>query len=124
MNNLSELIVRGTPTPEKLHQSEAWAKKALDIIESTKRNTKDTDKLSICELALAAVYFNLGSLREMADDRVASREMYNTSLIQSKAIGMKEGMLEARVALRRLDRLDRAANRISPLDHTKGSSES
>jgi hypothetical protein len=111
MNNLSELIMRGTPTPDKIHQAEAWARQAEGIIQKTKESTKgDSDRAKICEYALAAVLFNLGSLREMAEDRSASRELFTAALEQSKAVGMKEGTVEAQAALRRLQRLDRVAS--------------
>jgi hypothetical protein len=59
MNNLSELFMRGTPTPAALHQSEAWARQALSLLQKTQGNVR------ICEEALAVVLFNLGSLREV-----------------------------------------------------------
>lgn len=62
MTSLSELLMR-TPTPEKLHQSEAWASKALGLIEKTQKQAKGTE--SICEQALAVALFNLGSIREV-----------------------------------------------------------
>lgn len=65
MNNLAELVIRGAPTPDKRHQAEAWARQALGIIEKTKASVKEgSEELAPCELALTAVLFNLGSLRE------------------------------------------------------------
>jgi hypothetical protein len=63
MNNLSELIMRGEPTPEKLHQAEAWAKQGLSILEKTKQTSRE--QISTCELALVYAYFNLGILHEV-----------------------------------------------------------
>jgi hypothetical protein len=60
MNNLSELFMRSTPTPVALHQSEAWARQALSLLQKTEANAR------ICEEALAVVLFNLGSLREVS----------------------------------------------------------
>lgn len=66
MSNLSELIIRNSSTPDKLHQADAWAKQALDVIKKTKETARgDPKRLSTCEHALAAVLFNLGSLREV-----------------------------------------------------------
>lgn len=120
MNNLSELIMRGTPTPEKIRQAEAWARQAEGIIKKTTESMKgEPGRTQICGYVLAAVLFNLGAMREMADDRSASRELFTASLEQAKAIGMKEGVIEARSALRRLEKMDRAANpsgRVNPAD--------
>lgn len=65
MTSLSELLMR-TPTPQKLHQSEAWASQALGLIEKTQKQAKE--KESICEQALAVALFNLGSIREVRLD--------------------------------------------------------
>jgi hypothetical protein len=65
MNNLSELILRGTLTPEKLHQAEAWARKALEVIEKTKAGAGYMADLSMCEQATAVTLFNLASIREV-----------------------------------------------------------
>jgi len=46
-------------------------------------------------------------LKEMSNDLPASREFYNAGLEQSKTVGMIEGVMEARAALRRLERLER-----------------
>jgi hypothetical protein len=59
MNNLSELFMRNTPTPAALHQSEAWARQALSLLQKTEGNAR------VCEEALAVVLFNLASLREV-----------------------------------------------------------
>lgn len=69
MTSLSELLMR-TPTPEKLHQSEAWASQALGLIEKTQKQAKE--KESICEQALAVALFNLGSIREVRLDSSSS----------------------------------------------------
>jgi hypothetical protein len=120
MNNLSELFVRESPTPDKLHQAEAWAKQALGIVQRIKETAH---QLSVCESALAAILINLGTLREvseffipnhsgiesdqMGNDRSSARDFFTAGLEQSKSIKMKEGIVEAQTALRRLDRLDR-----------------
>ena len=65
MNNLSELFMRGTPTPAVLHQSEAWARQALSLLQKTQENASRSDDIRVCEDALAVVLFNLGSLREV-----------------------------------------------------------
>jgi hypothetical protein len=65
MNNLAELFMRGTPTPAALHQSEAWARQALSLLQKTKDIAGRSDDARVCEEALAVVIFNLGSLREV-----------------------------------------------------------
>jgi hypothetical protein len=66
MNNLSELIIRGAPTPEKIHQAEAWAKQADSVIQKTKQLAKgEPERAKLCEHVLTAVLFNLASLREV-----------------------------------------------------------
>ncbi|KAH9915762.1 hypothetical protein B0H21DRAFT_326380 [Amylocystis lapponica] len=104
MNNLSELSLRGPPTPEKRDRAEQWARQALSTIERTKASAAGDADLTTCETALAAVLFNLGSLLEMGGDFDKSRDFYQASWDQSKRIRMKEGILEAQVALRRLER--------------------
>ncbi|EPQ50123.1 hypothetical protein GLOTRDRAFT_82573 [Gloeophyllum trabeum ATCC 11539] len=115
MSNLSELIMRGAPTPDKLHQAEAWAQQALAVInKTTKTHRGNPEQIAGCEHALAAVLFNLGSLREasaMNNDRAAAKDYFATSLEQSKRMQSKEGVIEATTALRRLERLDRASTK-------------
>jgi hypothetical protein len=65
MNNLAELFMRSAPTPAALHQSEAWARQALSLLQKTQRNASRSDDVRTCEDALAVVLFNLGSLREV-----------------------------------------------------------
>lgn len=40
----------------------------------------------------------------MANDRDSARELFSSSLEQSKRIGMREGIMEAQVALRRIEK--------------------
>jgi len=63
MSTLSALILQGPPTPEKLHQAETWARKALSIIEQSK--PKSGSDNGLCEQALAVTFFNLASIREV-----------------------------------------------------------
>ncbi|KAI0252470.1 hypothetical protein BJV78DRAFT_1281594 [Lactifluus subvellereus] len=98
MNNLSELFMRSTPTPATLHQSEAWARQALSLLQKTQGNFR------ICEEALAVVLFNLGSLREMNDDSKSARQLFEQSLEQSKKLKWQEGVTQGRNAIRRLER--------------------
>ena len=65
MNNLAELLIRSAPTPAALHQSEAWARQALTLLQKTQGNANRTDDVRTCEDTLAVVLFNLGSLREV-----------------------------------------------------------
>ena len=65
MSNLSELFMRSAPTSSALHQSEAWARQALSLLQKTQANASRSDNIRVCEEALAVVLFNLGSLREV-----------------------------------------------------------
>ena len=52
---------------------------------------------------------------QMADNREAAKGLFSDSLDQSRRIGMKEGIMEAQAALRRLDRADRrSAQKLAP----------
>ncbi|KAI0052142.1 hypothetical protein FA95DRAFT_1553815 [Auriscalpium vulgare] len=114
MSNLSELFMRGASTAAKLHQAEAWARQALALIEKTKaRSNSRSDELQICEQALAVTLFNLGAIREMSKDPTSARELFQRSWEQSSRIGLRDGTSEARQALRRLDRLQRAEQEAS-----------
>lgn len=42
----------------------------------------------------------------MANEREEAKELFERSLEQAKKIGMREGMLEAQVALRRLQKAE------------------
>lgn len=125
MSNLAELFMRSTPTSAALHQSEAWARQALSLLQKTQGDAYRSDDTRICEEALAVVLFNLGSLREvcnlsfplrlhsgnsglfqkMNDDPRSARQMFEQSLEQSKNLKWQEGMAQARNAIRRLNRL-------------------
>ena len=66
MNNLAELLIRTSPTPERLHQAEEWAKQASTVIEKTRASVGGkSNSPPTCEETLAAVLFNIGSLREV-----------------------------------------------------------
>ena len=67
MSNLSELFMRSAPTSAALHQSEAWARQALSLLQKTQGNASQSDDVRVCEEALAVVLFNLGSLREVCN---------------------------------------------------------
>ncbi|KAH9039188.1 hypothetical protein EDB84DRAFT_1477997 [Lactarius hengduanensis] len=104
MSNLSELFMRSAPTSAALHQSEAWARQALSLLQKTQGNASQSDDIRVCEEALAVVLFNLGSLREMNGDPKSARQKFEQSLEQSKNLRWQEGMAQARNAIRRLDR--------------------
>lgn len=64
MGNLSELIMRNPPTPEILHQAEAWASQALA---NTKKARQETRKpIEKCEEVYAAALFNLATFRDVS----------------------------------------------------------
>ncbi|KZP03094.1 hypothetical protein FIBSPDRAFT_879742 [Athelia psychrophila] len=112
MNNISALIMSQPPTPAFLAQAEAWARKSVDVgskelLSNPKpRTDEDTEALHECETTMAVALFNLASLREMANERGEAKELFERSLQQAKKIGMREGMLEAQVALRRLQKAE------------------
>ncbi|KAI6043952.1 hypothetical protein EDC04DRAFT_2646388 [Pisolithus marmoratus] len=114
MNNLSELIMRRPPTPEIRHQAEAWARKALGVIEGAGKVplprsgwfgfSEDTSVRNTCDQVLGVVLFNIGILREMDSDKEAARTLFGKSAQQCARVGMDEGVLQAREALRRVGR--------------------
>ncbi|KAH9933738.1 uncharacterized protein B0H18DRAFT_981821 [Fomitopsis serialis] len=109
MNNLAELSIRGKQSDEQRAQAIAWAQQGLATIEKTKASGGDPEELWLCEQTLAAVLFNLGSLHEMGGDMDQSRQLFKQSLEQAQSIKMREGVIEAQTALRRLDRLSKRA---------------
>ncbi|KAI0319235.1 hypothetical protein OF83DRAFT_1111472 [Amylostereum chailletii] len=112
MSNMSELFMRGAATPESMHQAEAWAGKALSIVEGTR--AKAGVPVDTCEQVLAVTLFNIASIHEMAGDPVSAREHFQRSWDQSNEIGLREGAVEAKAALRRLDRLQQHATPLTP----------
>ncbi|KAF5373204.1 hypothetical protein D9757_010564 [Collybiopsis confluens] len=101
MMNLSELIMRGQPTPQVLHQTESWATQALGVTKKARRElSKPAD---LCEEVYAAALFNVATFREMAGDKSTARSLFREGLEQARSIGMAEGTREASNALRRLD---------------------
>lgn len=114
MNNLSELIMRRPPTPEIRHQAEAWARKALDVIEGAEKvplpksgwlgHSEDTSVRNTCDQVLGVVLFNIGILREMDSDKKVARALFEKSAQQCARVGMNEGVLQAKEALRRVGR--------------------
>jgi len=114
MNNLAELSIRGKQSDEQRAQAVAWAQQGLSTIERTKAFGGDPEELWLCEQTLAAVLFNLGSLHEMGGEMDQSRELFKQSLEQAQSIKMREGVVEAQTALRRLDRLSKRATSSVP----------
>lgn len=114
MNNLSELIMRRPPTPEVRAQAEAWARQALGIIERAQAQPRSSrwfgwgqpadDGREVCEQALGVVLFNLGSLREMSSDLDGARKLFEKSAEQCGKVGIREGVVEAQEALRRVEK--------------------
>jgi hypothetical protein len=47
----------------------------------------------------------------MADDLPQAKVLFGLALEQAAAAGLREGVVEARVALRRLDRVERAGGK-------------
>ncbi|KAL7277232.1 hypothetical protein ACG7TL_009084 [Trametes sanguinea] len=116
MNNLSDLMVRGPP-PTNLKFAESWARQAQGVIEKTRTlpgAKNDPENMELCEQTLAAVLFNLGALLEMGGKYDAAKQSFQDSLEQAKRIGMRAGAMEARSALRRLERSAKDTSTSSP----------
>ncbi|PIL23302.1 hypothetical protein GSI_14612 [Ganoderma sinense ZZ0214-1] len=103
MNNLSDLTSR-----VNLKVAESWARQARGVIEKTRElagSSKDAESMALCEQTLAAVLFNLGILLEMSGKADDARTSFQESLEQAKRIGLRSAAMEARGALRRIDRV-------------------
>ncbi|KAI0631240.1 hypothetical protein C8Q77DRAFT_1061954 [Trametes polyzona] len=108
MNNLSDIMVRGPP-PTNLKYAESWARQAQGVIEKTRtlpeaQRAEAAEDMAVCEQTLAAVLYNLGALLEMGGKQDDAKQAFQESLDQAKRIGMRSGAMEARSALRRLER--------------------
>ncbi|KAJ7740041.1 hypothetical protein DFH07DRAFT_983022 [Mycena maculata] len=101
MNNIAELVIRGDPTAEKQKYAEAWAQKALSILQTTRKDTKEP--IPSCEQALSVALFNAGMLRELAGDTKNARRFFMSAFEQSKLSGIDEGVTAAKGAVTRLD---------------------
>ncbi|KAJ7211227.1 hypothetical protein GGX14DRAFT_449543, partial [Mycena pura] len=101
MNNVAELIIRGHPTAERQKYAEGWAQKALSVLQTARRNTKQP--ISVCEQALSVALFNAGVLREMAGDEERARAFFVSAMEQSQSSGLEEGVVVAKEALARLN---------------------
>ncbi|KAJ6487879.1 hypothetical protein C8R45DRAFT_994729 [Mycena sanguinolenta] len=101
MNNIAELLVRGNLTPERQAQAETWAHKALSLLSSGRKNTKEP--IPTCELALCAALFNAGMLRELAGDAERARSFFTAAFQQSNSFGADEGVAVAKEAIERLN---------------------
>ncbi|KAK7685990.1 hypothetical protein QCA50_010801 [Cerrena zonata] len=113
MNSLASSLTQ-KPTPERRKQAEIWLRKALHVIDETKTVAKHqnsptaSEDLGQCELTLAVALFNLGELREMAGDNHDARKWYTASRKQSSIVKLREGVIEADVALRRLEKTSKS----------------
>ncbi|KAF7789671.1 hypothetical protein EIP86_000617 [Pleurotus ostreatoroseus] len=109
MNSLANTLLLGQPTPQVREQAEAWVRKALAVIAAAKDQSKaEPDEAAHCDLVLAAALFNHGSLREMAGDLDNARKLFLDSRRQSSQLNLREGVIQADMAVRRVDRLNRA----------------
>jgi len=113
MNNLSELIMRRPPSPEIRHQAEAWARQAYGMIQRAQEmplprrswfSNSTEQSREVCDQVLGVVLFNLGMLREMDEDHATARGLYEQSLKQCEKVGVTEGILQTKQALRRVGR--------------------
>ncbi|KIK60151.1 hypothetical protein GYMLUDRAFT_43909 [Collybiopsis luxurians FD-317 M1] len=103
MTNLSELIMRGAPTPQTLHQAEAWASQALAVSRKARGEASKSKPVDLCEEVYAAALYNVATFRDMAGDKKTARDLYRDGLEQARSIGMTEGIVEASKALHRID---------------------
>ncbi|KZV61340.1 hypothetical protein PENSPDRAFT_643482 [Peniophora sp. CONT] len=110
MSNMAELIVRdGALTRTKIHQAEAWARKALEILDKASSSRLSGDAQGVCDQAYVVTLFNLASLREMGADPKAAKEYFQRAHDTATRAGIREGTAEARMALMRLARAESAA---------------
>ncbi|KAI0701375.1 hypothetical protein BC835DRAFT_1411516 [Cytidiella melzeri] len=107
MNLVAETLLEGPPTPEARQQAERAVAQAVDLLELRKiRGAENVqDEPNYCELVMAAALFNWGALREMDEDLPKAKELYQRSQKQSIDVGEQSGAIQARTALRRIDRL-------------------
>ncbi|THU86559.1 hypothetical protein K435DRAFT_782822 [Dendrothele bispora CBS 962.96] len=101
MGNLSELIMRQPPSPDVLHQAEAWASQALAVVKKARAESKAV--IPGCEEVYAAALFNVATFREMSGDKVSARRFYKEGLDQARVLQMDDGIVEASKALVRID---------------------
>ncbi|KAG8874201.1 hypothetical protein FRB98_008584 [Tulasnella sp. 332] len=104
MNNLASLLASTGMT--NLNQGKAWAEKGRQIAQKAadelSPRPSDRDQRAECETALAVISFNLGMLNELSKDSDLAYQNYEEALRRSQAIGMIEGVHEARDAIKRL----------------------
>ncbi|KAH9941779.1 uncharacterized protein BXZ73DRAFT_88203 [Epithele typhae] len=115
MNNLSDIMSRGPP-PSNIHNAEAWARKAQDVIEKTRTMSgarRNPEAMMLCEQTYAAVLFNLGALLEMSGQLEDAKKSFEETVAHSKKIGLRTGLMEARAALRRVERAQTRTGRES-----------
>ncbi|KAF8633509.1 hypothetical protein AX15_001416 [Amanita polypyramis BW_CC] len=112
MSTISELIMRANPSNEGIAQAESWSRKALDITTDTKKKLEQESRKwfsgvsgtdPVCEVALAVSLFNIGVLREMAEDKKEAKRFLRASLKQSQLIGLEEGASATKEALQRVE---------------------
>lgn len=67
MGNIAELLLRGQSrekmSPEVLAQAEAWARKGLDIVTTTRKHS--SAPLDVCEEAFAVLLYNVALVKEV-----------------------------------------------------------
>jgi hypothetical protein len=140
MLSLADVIIKASAQNEKatVQQGHAWVQKALDIIVHTRaaasneppRDTPvaNTDGTThICEEALVATLFSLGSIAEvgrlsvispafmltriqMEDKLEDAKSFYTRSAVQATRIQLYENATEGKAAARRVERSQRLQN--------------
>ncbi|KDQ13333.1 hypothetical protein BOTBODRAFT_175646 [Botryobasidium botryosum FD-172 SS1] len=99
MNNLASLLVSSNAS---VPQARAWAAKAFEVTLKARKDVPGEERLLECEHVLVAALFNLGMLDEMEGKLDEAKDRYSSALGHSRGIGMKEGVKEAQLALRRI----------------------
>ena len=120
-------IVRDGPrTHAKIHQAEAWARKAHEILDKASSGRLSGDAQGVCDQAYVVTVFNLASLREvsmssagvklyvdccqMDADPKSAKQYFQRAHDVAASAGIREGTAEARMALMRLARTENATS--------------
>ncbi|KIK60130.1 hypothetical protein GYMLUDRAFT_244565 [Collybiopsis luxurians FD-317 M1] len=101
MTDLSELVMRGTQTPQTLHQSEAWASQAIAV--KMKARGEAYKSLDVCEEIHAAALYDVTTFRDMAGNKKSVRDLFRNWLDQARSIAMTEGIVESSKAWHWID---------------------
>ncbi|GAA5911444.1 uncharacterized protein JCM6883_005759 [Sporobolomyces salmoneus] len=118
MNNLSSsLVTAPSPSAQAIEASSRWARQALNVSNSCKREAekaRGNSKVVIplrereeveCELTAVVACYNLGKLAEMSKDTISAEQWFVRSEKLASQLGLRDAVLQARESLRRLKHL-------------------